>query len=117
MSVRNLSSLFRPKSVAVIGATERESVVGTIVMRNLMQGGFSGPIMPVNPQQQAVAGVLAYPDVESLPVVPDLGVICVPAAEVPKQIEKLGVRGTRAAIVSDRRFVHNGGPDGQSLHT
>jgi acetyltransferase len=82
-----------------------------------MQGGFSGPIMPVNPQQQAVAGVLAYPDVESLPVVPDLGVICGPAAEVPKQIEKLGVRGTRAAIVLTGGLSTTMAPDGRSLHT
>jgi len=116
MSVRNLSSLFRPKSVAVIGATEREAVIGTIVMRNLMQGGFSGPIMPVNPKQQAVAGVLAYPDIESLPVVPDLGVICVPAAEVPDQIEKLGARGTHAAIVLTGGLSTTMGSDGRSLH-
>lgn len=116
MSVRNLSSLFRPKSVAVIGATEREKVVGTIAMRNLMQGGFTGPIMPVNPKHQAVAGVLAYPDVESLPVVPDLAVICVPAGEVPEQIEKLGARGTKAAIVLTGGLATTLGTNGRSLH-
>jgi acetyltransferase len=115
MSVRNLSSLFRPKSVAVVGATEREASVGTIVMRNLMQGGFSGPIMPVNPKLQAVAGVLAYPDVESLPVIPDLGVICVAAAEVPEQIEKLAARGTHAAIVLTGGLSTTLGADGRTL--
>ena len=99
MSVRNLSSMFRPKSVAVVGATEREKAVGTVAMRNLMQGGFSGPIMPVNPKHQAVAGVLAYPNVQSLPVVPDLGVICTPAGDVVEAVRHLGERGTRAAIV------------------
>lgn len=116
MSVRNLSFLFRPKSVAVIGATEREKAVGTIVMRNLMQGGFSGPIMPVNPKQQAVAGVLAYPDVASLPVVPDLGVICSPAAEVPDHVEQLGSRGTRAAIILTGGLATTQGANGRSLH-
>ena len=99
MSVRNLSSMFRPKSVAVVGATEREKAVGTVAMRNLMQGGFSGPIMPVNPKHQSVAGVLAYPNVQSLPVVPDLGVICTPAGDVVEAVRHLGERGTRAAIV------------------
>ncbi|PKU24824.1 bifunctional acetate--CoA ligase family protein/GNAT family N-acetyltransferase [Telmatospirillum siberiense] len=116
MSVRNLNFLFRPKSVAVIGATEREKAVGTIVMRNLMQGGFSGPIMPINPKQQAVAGVLAYPDVDSLPVVPDLGVICGPADEVPQQIERLGARGTRAAIIMTGGLSTTPGLNGRSLH-
>ena len=116
MSVRNLSSLFRPKSVAVVGATEKEKVIGTVAMRNLMQGGFSGPIMPINPKRQAVAGVLAYPDVESLPVVPDLGVICGPAAEVPDQIERLGARAPKAAIVMTGGLATTLGANGRSLH-
>ncbi|MDR3439308.1 bifunctional acetate--CoA ligase family protein/GNAT family N-acetyltransferase [Telmatospirillum sp.] len=116
MSIRNLSSLFRPKSVAVIGASEQEKTIGAIAMRNLMQGGFSGPIMPVNPKRQAVAGVFAYPDVESLPLVPDLGVICGPAAEVPLQIDKLGQRGTHAAIVLSGGLSTTTGSDGRTLY-
>lgn len=115
MSVRNLSFLFRPNSVAVIGATEREKAIGAVAMRNLMQGGFSGPIMPVNPERQAVAGVLAYPDVDSLPVVPDLAVICGPAAEAPDQIDRLGRRGTRAAVVLAGGLATTPGSDGRSL--
>ena len=59
MSVRNLEYLFRPASVAVIGASNREHSVGAAVMRNLLAGGFKGPVMPVNPHHEAVAGVLA----------------------------------------------------------
>jgi acetyltransferase len=117
MSVRNLGSLFRPKSVAVIGASAQEKSVGAIVMRNLMQAGFSGPIMPVTPKQLAVAGVLAYPDVASLPMTPDLGVICVPAADVPNQIEALGARGTHAAIVLSGGLSSKTGPDAPSMHS
>ena len=58
MSVRNLEHLFSPESVAVIGASPRERSVGRAVMRNLLQGGFSGAVMPVNPKHRAVAGVL-----------------------------------------------------------
>ena len=83
MSVRNLEYLFRPQSIAVIGASNTEQRVGTVLMRNLLKGGFSGPIMPVNPKHASVAGVLAYPDVTSLPVTPDLAVICTPAPSVP----------------------------------
>jgi acetyltransferase len=117
MSVRNLTSLFRPKSVAVIGAAEREKSIGAIAMRNLMQAGFSGPVMPVSAKSQAVAGVLAYKDVESLPVTPDLAVICVPAAEVPEQIDRLGTRGTHAAIVLTGELTARSPADGRTYRT
>jgi acetyltransferase len=99
VTVRNLDSLFAPRSVAVIGASNRERSVGAVVTRNLLRGGFAGPVMPVNPKHRAVAGVLAYPDVASLPVTPDLAVIATPPAPIPGLIEALGARGTRAAVV------------------
>ncbi len=99
MTILNLEKLFKPQSVAVIGATNREGSVGRVVMRNLLNGGFEGPIMPVNPKRPSVAGVLCYPDVGHLPLVPDLAVICTPPKTVPNLIGELGERGTRAAIV------------------
>lgn len=78
MSTRNLEHLFKPTSIAVVGASTKPKSIGALVMSNLLQGGFSGPIMPVNPEYESVGGVLAYPDVASLPKVPDLAVICTP---------------------------------------
>ncbi|WP_157223436.1 bifunctional acetate--CoA ligase family protein/GNAT family N-acetyltransferase [Rhodovulum sp. PH10] len=100
MSTQNLSHLFAPRSIAVIGASERPRSVGFIVMRNLLDGLFSGPIMPVHPTRQAVAGVLAYPSIEALPLAPDLAIVCTPAATVPELIDALGRKGARAAIVA-----------------
>jgi acetyltransferase len=99
MTIRNLDKMFYPRSVAVIGASNREGVPGHLVMHNLLQGGFEGPIMPVAAKDQAIAGVLAYADVAALPVVPDLAVICTPPSAVPEIIRALGERGTRAAVV------------------
>lgn len=99
MSIINLDSLFRPASVAVIGASNRPRSVGSMVMHNLLQGGFNGPIMPVNPKYEAVAGVLTYQDVASLPIKPDLAVVCTPPHTVPDIVERLGARGARAAVV------------------
>jgi acetyltransferase len=99
MGVRTLERLFEPRSIAVIGASNTPHRVGSVIMRNLLQGGFSGPIMPVNPRHRAVAGVLTYPDVASLPETPDLAVVATPPATVPLLIAELGARGTRAAIV------------------
>ncbi len=99
MSVRNLEYLLKPQSIAVIGASTRPRSIGNLVMQNLLDGGFSGPVMPVNPKYGAVGGVLAYPDVQNLPEAPDLAVICTPPGTVPELIGQLGDIGTRAAIV------------------
>ena len=99
MSVRNLDALLRPRGIAVVGASERADSVGGVVLRNLLRGGFAGPVMPVNPRHRALAGVLTYPNVKSLPMPADLAVICTPAASVPGLIEALGQKGTRAAAV------------------
>jgi acetyltransferase len=104
MTVRNLKFLFQPTSVTVVGASNRAQSVGHTVMRNLLTGGFDGPILPLNPKWDTVTGVLAYPDVASLPRVPDLAVICTPPASVPQLISELGARGTRAAIVLTAGF-------------
>lgn len=99
MSVRNLEFLFRPKSIAVIGASDRPGSVGATVMRNVAAGGFSGPLYAVNPAHHTVQGLRAYADVASLPQAPDLAVIATPPTTVPALIEALGARGTRAAVV------------------
>ena len=99
MSVRNLEALFHPGSVAVIGASDREGSVGTVVLRNLKLGGFKGAIWPVNRRHAIVDGGPAWSDVASLPQAPDLAIICTPAKTVPGLIAALGHKGTRAAIV------------------
>ena len=99
MSLRNLEFLFRPKSIAVIGASDRAGSVGATLMRNVAAGGFDGPIYAVNPAHLMVAGQRAYPDVAYLPQTPDLAVIATPPATIPALIDALGRRGTRAAVV------------------
>ena len=101
MTVRNLDFLFQPRSVAVIGASNRAQSVGGTMMRNLLAGGFSGPIFPINPKSKSIAGVHAYRDVCGLPETPDLALVCTPTETWPQIVHELGVRGTRAvAIVS-----------------
>ena len=99
MSVRNLEYLSRPKSIAVIGASDRAGSVGATVLRNVVAGGFAGPIYPVNPAHGYVQGMRVYADAASLPQAPDLAVIATPPATVPALISALGARGTRAAVV------------------
>ena len=115
MSVRNLDALFRPQSVALIGASTREHAIGRVIATNLMSGGFDGPVMPVNPLHDAIGGVLCYPDVAHLPRAPDLAIICTPPPSVPGLIGELGVRGTRGAIVISAGFNELGSAEGRAL--
>lgn len=99
MTIRNLNHLFRPESVAVIGASSRPRSVGATVLQNLVTGGFAGPIYPVNPKYDQLAGLQVFRNVAQLPQTPELAVICTPPATVPGLIRELGERGTRAAVV------------------
>ena len=104
MSVRNLDKLLGPRSVALIGATPRPGSVGAVVGRNLRRAGFAGELMLVNPHHRAIDGFRVYPDVASLPIIPDLAVIATPPQTVPSLIAALGERGTRAAVVITAGF-------------
>ncbi len=115
MSVRNLRQLFAPKSVALIGATDRPGSVGATMLRNLREGGFKGPVYPVNPKYTSIGGQRAWPDVASLPVVPDLAIICTPPQTVPGIVRALGVLGNRAAIVMSAGVALGRDARGRSL--
>jgi acetyltransferase len=91
--------MFQPSSVALIGASDREGSLGSVVLHNLKLGGFKGPVWPVNAKHAQVDGEPAWPNVDALPFAPDLAVICTPAATVPELLTALGRKGTRAAIV------------------
>ncbi|WP_031484559.1 bifunctional acetate--CoA ligase family protein/GNAT family N-acetyltransferase [Maridesulfovibrio frigidus] len=99
MSVVNLEFLFQPRSIAVIGATNEPDNPGNILMRNLMGGGFLGPVMPVSVNVEAISGVLTYKDVDALPKVPDLAIICRPLEECPEILAKLSARGVKASAL------------------
>ncbi len=115
MSIRNLDAVFHPGSVALIGASPRPHSVGLVAAHNLLEGGFAGAIMPVTPAHDAVAGMLAYRDVASLPMVPDLAVICTPPETVPGLIGDLAKRGTKAAVVITAGFTELGTARGKAL--
>ena len=117
MTTRNFDALFRPKSVALIGASDRSHSVGAVIIRNIREAGFEGPVLPVNPKHQSVAGILCYPDVQSLPIVPDLAVLCTPPQTIPKLIDELGRKGARAAIIITAGFREGSNSEGAALQT
>ncbi len=115
MTVRNLDALFRPRSIAVVGAGTRPGSVGAVLARNLLSAGFGGPIMPVHPRERAINGVYAYRDVASLPETPDLAVLVTPPPSIPGLVAELGQRGTRAAVIITAGFGEGGNEEGSRL--
>ncbi|MFP3569495.1 GNAT family N-acetyltransferase [Paraburkholderia sp. SIMBA_030] len=99
MTVRNLDALFRPQSVAVIGASERPGSTGAMVWARVLEGGFGGPIWPVNPKYDTLGGRAVIGDAGDLPQAPTVALICTPPDTWPGIIHRLGGLGTRAAII------------------
>lgn len=102
MSIRNLDRMFAPRTVAVIGASEKPYRIGTRVLINLAEGGFAAGerhIWPVNPKYATLHGMPCYARVAALPAAPDLAIVCTPPATIAGLIAELGARGTRAVIV------------------
>lgn len=105
---RPLDVMFRPNSVAVIGATEREGSVGRTLVWNLISSTFGGTIYPVNPKRKSVLGIKAYPSLSELPEQVDLAVIVVPARIVPAIMQECVDNGVRGAIVISAGFKEIG---------
>lgn len=103
--------LLYPHSVAVIGASRDPESVGGAVFRNLLNGGFSGTVFPVNPNTRSVAGVLSYPTVLEVPSDIDLAVIVVPARFVLGVVDDCGKKGVRGLVIISVGFGE-AGPEG-----
>ncbi len=99
MPTRNLSAFFRPRSIALIGASGTPGTVGNTVLTNLMGAGFDGPVRIVNPKRDHIGPYPCRNSISDLPEAPDLAVIAAPAATVPGIIDELGGRGTRNAVI------------------
>jgi acetyltransferase len=107
MTIRNLEYLFKPRSIAVIGSGKKSEGPDATLEFNLIEGGFKGPVMPVNPDHQSISGVLAYKDIDSLPVTPELAILTTPIDQAPGLIGQLGARGTRAALLLSREMLQD----------
>ncbi|HEY3078460.1 MAG TPA: GNAT family N-acetyltransferase [Chloroflexota bacterium] len=104
----SLGPLLRPRSVAVIGASRKHGTIGHELFRNLLAGGFDGPVYPVNPSAAAVASVRAYPSVSAIGAPVDLGVVVVPAARVLDAAREALDAGVRALVVISAGFAEVG---------
>jgi acetyltransferase len=105
-----LNKIFRPTTVAVIGATEAHGSVGRTVLWNLVSNPFGGVVFPVNPKRPSVLGIKAYPNIASVPEKVDLAVIVTQAQIVPGVIKECVDAGITAAIVISAGFKELGPP-------
>lgn len=112
-SVRSLEPFFRPRSVAIIGASPKQKKVGYVIAKNFAES-FKGKFFMVNPTAQEIFGHRSYPSIKSVPEEVDLAVIAVPAPVVPEVLEECGEKGAKAAIVISGGFKEVGG-DGAKL--
>jgi acetyltransferase len=114
MEKNPLEVMFKPRSVAVIGATERTGSVARTILWNLISTSFGGTIFPVNPKYNSILGIKAYPSIGDIPDPVDLAVIVTPAPTVPGIIEECVAAGCHAAIVISAGFKETG-PEGAAL--
>ena len=113
-SQAGLEAVFRPKSVAVIGASTAPGKLGHDILANLKNGGFPGPLYPINPKAEEILGLKVYKSIADTPSAPDLAVVVIPAKIVAATIEQCAAKGVQGAIVITGGFAE-AGPDGERL--
>jgi acetyltransferase len=103
-----LDSIFRPRSVAVIGATEKPGSVGRTILWNLISSPFGGTVYPVNPSRRSTLGIKAYPSLADIPDPVDLAVIVTPAATAPGLVSECAAKGVKGVIIISAGFRETG---------
>lgn len=104
----DLTRLFYPRSIAVLGATDTKGKLGYNVVYNLLSHSFRGTVYPVNPRKDAIMGLKAYPSIGHLPETPDTAIIIVPAEAASRAIEECCEKGVRHIIVETAGFAETG---------
>ncbi len=104
----SLSPILNPKTVAVIGASRDQNSIGNIIFRNILNGGFTGTLYPVNPEAISINGVKAYSKISELPEKIDLAVVSVPAEKVIPAVEEAIKAGTKGFVIVSAGFAEIG---------
>ena len=101
---RDLTPLLRPRSIAIVGASSRPESLAGRPLANLQRQRFAGPLYPINPQREEIAGLRSWPSVAALPETPDLAIVIAPGQHALPALETCAERGVRAAIVISAGF-------------
>ena len=111
-----MNSLFNPESVAVIGASDNPSKLGFHVMKSLVNGGFKGSLIPVNPGADRIYGLKAYASVSASPVPIDLAIVVVPAGRVSAVFKECAAVNVKGIVLITAGFKEIDDPAGAVLH-
>ncbi len=103
-----LTNLFEPKSVAVIGASDRENSVGNVIFKNILNSGYKGRLYAINPKHETVQGQESYKSIEEIGARVELAIIATRAQMVPQLVEQCGRSGVRNVIVITAGFSESG---------
>lgn len=112
--VHQLDKIFKPQSIAVIGASTRENTVGNSLFKNLIDSGYVGSLYPVNPKSKEVLGIPAFENIAAVPGPVDLAVIILPAKFVPGVVEECGKAGIGGLLIISAGF-QEAGESGQAM--
>lgn len=107
--MKDLEKMFKPSSVAVIGASNKEGKVGNMVIKNLLTCGFTGKIYPVNPKEETIEGLKNYHSISEIDGDVDLAVVTIPSVAVNQSIIECGQKGIKNAIILTAGFKEVGG--------
>ena len=110
----HLDPLFKPRAVALIGASQKELSIGNVIIKNLLHYQFRGPVYPINPKVEEIRGLKAYPSVLDIPGDVDLAHIVIPPPFVPEEVENCGKKGIKAIIINTAGFKEMGA-EGEAL--
>jgi len=105
----DLDRLFRPRSIAIVGASRRPGTIGYQILHNLITHGYRGVVYPVNPRATSVHSVSAFPSMEAIPGDVDLAVVVVPKEHVLDVVDDCGQKGVRGVVVISAGFKEVGG--------
>lgn len=114
MKTLPLGQLMAPRSVAIVGVSQREDALGTVVVRNLQQVGFGGTICGVNPRYSEAAGIPCYPSLADVPGDLDAVFLAVPASAGPDLVDAAAARGVKALFMNASGYADGGAPEGRA---
>lgn len=106
--IRNLSAVFNPSSIAVIGASREPNKIGHVIVKNFVDGGFAGKVYPINPNAEEILGLKSYKSVLQVPGKIDSAVIAVPQPAVSGVLEECGKKGVKGVVLITGGFSEVG---------
>ena len=103
-----LLGILNPGSISILGASNKVNRMGSLALLNIIGSAYGGRVYPIHPKEPTIQGIRAYPDLDSVPEVPELVILAIPAQMVPEALEQAGTKGIRRAVILAAGFSETG---------